>query len=44
MINYKNLGPVKSTQTRQELKHKRSILLQKNCRKERLEDYSTYVA
>ena len=37
-------GPVKSTETRQERKDKKTTLLQKNYGRERLEDYSTSVA
>ena len=37
-------GPVKSTETWQEWKHKKTILLQKSGDEERLEDYSTSVA
>ena len=38
-------GPVKkSAETRQEWKHKKTNLLQKNCSKERLEDGSTSIA
>ena len=33
-------GPVKGTETRQGWKHKKTTLLQKNCAKERVEDYS----
>ena len=36
-------GPVKSTKARLRPKHKKTILLQKNRGKERLEDYSTSV-
>ena len=37
-------GPVKSTETKQGYKHKKTTLLQKNCGKERPEGYSTSVA
>ena len=36
-------GRVKSTETRKGWKHKKATVLQKNCGKERLEDYSTSV-
>ena len=36
-------GPVKSTETRQGWKHKKSTLLQKNCGKAKLENNSTSV-
>ena len=35
---------MKSRETTQGRKHKKTILLQKNLGEERLEDYSTYVA
>ena len=37
-------GPVKCTETRQGWKHKKTVVLQKNRGKERLEAYSTSVA
>ena len=38
-------GPVKSTEGTQGLKHKWTItMLKKNCDKERLKEYTTFVA
>ena len=43
-FNYKSrAGPVKSIETRQGWKHKKTILLHRNCTKVSLEDYSTSV-
>ena len=38
------MGPLKSMETRHGQKHKKTILLQKNCGKKKLEDYSASVA